>query len=160
MTVSDVKLYSLKEVAEHNGENGSEIWIIIKDMVYNVTPYLDDHPGGGDLITEWAGKDATKAYNDFGHSGDADRMLKKYKIGELIDEDRKSKKKTKIQKPAKDEKPKDEKPKIIEKQPNNTTNSMNSSATAKAKAKEAEASAGFEKDRGFVYYVTCGCLSS
>lgn len=46
---------------------------------------LFQHPGGGDLITEWAGKDGTKAFDDFGHSGDAKKDLKKYKIGELRD---------------------------------------------------------------------------
>lgn len=37
------------------------------------------------MITEWAGKDATKAFDDFGHSGDAKKQLKEYKIGEIVE---------------------------------------------------------------------------
>lgn len=41
------------------------------------------HPGGGDLITEWAGKDSTRAFDDAGHSSDAKKDLKQFKIGEV-----------------------------------------------------------------------------
>lgn len=36
------QLFSLAEVAEYNGENGKACWIIIRDIVYDVTNYLDD----------------------------------------------------------------------------------------------------------------------
>lgn len=34
--------YSLNEVAVNNGEDGKPVWIIIRDIVYDVTNYLDD----------------------------------------------------------------------------------------------------------------------
>ncbi|KAJ8981311.1 hypothetical protein NQ317_015444 [Molorchus minor] len=86
---SSVKYYSLAEIAVNDGTNGNGTWIIYKDNVYDVTAYLDDHPGGGDLITEWAGKDCTKAFDDFGHSGDAKKEMKTMKIGEVREEERK-----------------------------------------------------------------------
>jgi len=43
------------------------------------------HPGGSELIEEFAGTDATSGFDDFGHSSDAKKMLKKYLIGELED---------------------------------------------------------------------------
>lgn len=43
------------------------------------------HPGGPELIEEYVGKDATSGFDDFGHSSDAKKMLKKYLIGELED---------------------------------------------------------------------------
>lgn len=40
-------------------------------IVYNVTDYARDHPGGLDSLLEVAGQDATSAYEDVGHSEDA-----------------------------------------------------------------------------------------
>lgn len=45
--------------------------------------FFFQHPGGPELIDEYAGKDATKAYDEAGHSSDANSELKKHKIGEL-----------------------------------------------------------------------------
>ncbi|XP_059620021.1 cytochrome b5 [Phlebotomus argentipes] len=78
--------YTREEISQQNGRDGKDCWLIIKNSVYNVTNYLQDHPGGDDLILEWAGKDGTKAFNDFGHSTDALRDLKMLKIGEVVDE--------------------------------------------------------------------------
>ncbi|XP_019878717.2 cytochrome b5-like [Aethina tumida] len=94
----EIKKFSLAEIANNNGKDTDRTWIIYKDSVYDVTDYLEEHPGGGDLITEWAGKDATKAFDDFGHSGDAKREMKKYKIGEVNDDERKQKGKAKSEK--------------------------------------------------------------
>lgn len=55
-------------------------------MLHYETNYIEifeQHPGGHELITEWAGKDGTKAFDDFGHSGDAKKDMKRYKIGEV-----------------------------------------------------------------------------
>lgn len=57
--------------------------MIYKDKVYDMPKYADDHPGGADLVTEWAGKYCTKAFQDAGHSFLAVIVLKRYKIGYL-----------------------------------------------------------------------------
>lgn len=75
--------YTRQEVALRDGKNGSRIWIIVRDMVYDVTDYVEDHPGGPELVTDFAGADGTKDFDDFGHSATAMEMLKQYKIGEL-----------------------------------------------------------------------------
>ena len=37
--------------------------------VYDITPFLDDHPGGGDLILDYGGKDVTEIMgNEMSHS--------------------------------------------------------------------------------------------
>ncbi|XP_012533501.2 cytochrome b5 isoform X2 [Monomorium pharaonis] len=87
--------YSLTDVAKCNGKNGTRTWIVIYDNVYDVTDYMQQHPGGPELIEEYAGKDATSGFDDFGHSLDATKMLKKYLIGELKDEDKRVNKKKK-----------------------------------------------------------------
>ncbi|XP_053688711.1 cytochrome b5-like [Sabethes cyaneus] len=81
--MSTTREFTRQEVALRNGKDGNPTWIIIRDMVYDVTEYLDEHPGGGELITEFAGKDGTRDFDDFGHSGGAMDLLKKFKIGEL-----------------------------------------------------------------------------
>ncbi|KAH8256180.1 cytochrome b5 [Drosophila bipectinata] len=77
------QLYDPSEVAQNNGKNGKPCWLIIKGNVYDVTNFLAEHPGGGDALLEYGGKDASKAFKQAGHSSDAERDLKNYKIGEL-----------------------------------------------------------------------------
>ena len=51
--------------------------------MYDVTKFLDDHPGGGNLLLGVAGKDASEKFDDNDHSMDAREMTKDYLIGEL-----------------------------------------------------------------------------
>ena len=51
--------------------------------VYNVTKYLEDHPGGEEVLMDRAGADATEDFEDVGHSQDARKQLTKYEVGEL-----------------------------------------------------------------------------
>ncbi|KAK4379163.1 hypothetical protein RND71_001025 [Anisodus tanguticus] len=46
--------------------------------VYDVTSFLDNHPGGDDVLLT-----ATDDFEDVGHSDDAREMMKKYFIGEI-----------------------------------------------------------------------------
>lgn len=85
---SDIVYYSLEDVKLNNGKAGAKTWIIYKNSVYDVTEYMEGHPGGGELIDEWAGKDCTKAFDDAGHSSDAMKDMKAMKIGEIRLEDR------------------------------------------------------------------------
>ncbi|XP_011182432.2 cytochrome b5 [Zeugodacus cucurbitae] len=73
--------YSVCEVAQNNGRDGKPVWIIIKDSVYDMTEFIKEHPGGEESILEYAGRDATKAFNEVGHSTDAIKEMKSYKIG-------------------------------------------------------------------------------
>ncbi|KAF0764500.1 cytochrome b5-like isoform X2 [Aphis craccivora] len=99
MTEKEVKKYSLAEVAAN--ANATNPWIVIDDCIYDVTEFLNDHPGGEEVLLEQAGKDATEEFEDVGHSSDAREVMQKYKIGELIEEDkRKNKKPVKKPPPA------------------------------------------------------------
>ncbi|PPE01394.1 hypothetical protein GOBAR_DD01575 [Gossypium barbadense] len=51
--------------------------------VYDVTSYLDEHPGGDDVVLESTGKDATDDFEDAGHSKSAKELLQSFCIGEL-----------------------------------------------------------------------------
>ncbi|XP_055349484.1 cytochrome b5-like [Paramacrobiotus metropolitanus] len=78
--------YTLKEVSKHFSYDSC--WIIVWNRIYNVTDYLQQHPGGMEIILEFAGSDATSAFIDKGHSRVAVEILEDYYIGELTPEDR------------------------------------------------------------------------
>jgi len=82
----DLKKFALKDVEGHKDKNST--WIVIHDEVYDVTKFLEEHPGGEEVLLEQAGKDATEHFEDVGHSTDARTMMKDYLIGELKDEDK------------------------------------------------------------------------
>jgi L-lactate dehydrogenase (cytochrome) len=54
---SGQKLISFDEVSKHNSRD--DCWVIIDGNVYDVTDFLENHPGGEDIIIANAGKDAT-----------------------------------------------------------------------------------------------------
>ncbi|KAF7633390.1 Cytochrome b5 heme-binding domain-containing protein [Meloidogyne graminicola] len=81
-----MKHFSRSEVASHISEKS--VWIILDNKVYDVTKFLLEHPGGEDVLIQWAGQDATErdVFNEVGHSADARAMTNDYLIGELHDE--------------------------------------------------------------------------
>jgi len=90
MADSEAKVYRLEDVKDHNISKGEKksIWTVIHDKVYDITPFLDEHPGGEEILIENAGLDASENFEDVGHSSDAREMLKDYYIGELHDDDK------------------------------------------------------------------------
>ena len=76
----DVKLFTMEEVESHNTEE--DVWIVIKDRVYDCTAYLELHPGGVDSIIINAGQDSTEDFVAI-HSSKATKMLEKFYIGNL-----------------------------------------------------------------------------
>ncbi|KAK6477167.1 cytochrome b5 [Huso huso] len=86
-TESTVKYYTLEEIKRHS--SSKDVWIIIHEKVYDITSFLEEHPGGEEVLMEQAAADATENFEDVGHSTDAREMLKQYFIGELHPDDRK-----------------------------------------------------------------------
>lgn len=75
-------MYTWQEVAQHNTEESA--WIAIDGLVYDVTEFIDRHPGGRELILYAVGRDATdlfKSYHPF--TALPRKILKKYRIGSL-----------------------------------------------------------------------------
>ncbi|PYI05606.1 hypothetical protein BO78DRAFT_447386 [Aspergillus sclerotiicarbonarius CBS 121057] len=75
--------YTTEEVAAHRTRD--DLWVAINGKVYDITKYVRDHPGGPDVLIDVAGADATEAYEDVGHSEDADEILQAFLIGTLKD---------------------------------------------------------------------------
>lgn len=51
-----------EELAKH--DKLEDCWVALKDNVYNVTTYLQYHPGGVEELMRAAGKDATELFNE------------------------------------------------------------------------------------------------
>lgn len=76
------KQFNIDEVKKHNNRN--DAWIVINKKVYNITTWIDKHPGG-DIILSGIGKDATKQFNSIFHSENAKKILATYFIGNLME---------------------------------------------------------------------------
>lgn len=75
------KEYTYQDVAEHNTKK--DIFVVIHDNVYDCTKFIDEHPGGEEVMLDVAGQDATEAFEDVGHSDEARETLETLKVGVL-----------------------------------------------------------------------------
>ncbi|CAM9578383.1 unnamed protein product [Choristocarpus tenellus] len=72
--------FTASEVAKHSTED--DAWIIVDGKVYDVTPYLNAHPGG-DAMLRNAGGDSSKGMHGPQHPTQALEILAQHYIGEL-----------------------------------------------------------------------------
>lgn len=80
-TKSGERLIKAEEVLKHQKEG--DLWLIIDGDVYDATKFVDEHPGGEEVLHDVAGTDATDAFDDIGHSDEAREILSGLKIGKL-----------------------------------------------------------------------------
>jgi cytochrome b involved in lipid metabolism len=76
--------FSMNDVAKHNNQN--DCWIVIDGKVYDVTSYIESHPGGK-VMANFCGQDGSLAFATKGknkpHSPAAYEILKTLYIGDL-----------------------------------------------------------------------------
>ncbi|KAH6975206.1 putative cytochrome b5 [Ilyonectria sp. MPI-CAGE-AT-0026] len=70
-----------KDVAKHTAKD--DIYVVVHDKVYNLSTFIDEHPGGEEVMLDIAGADATEAFEDVGHSDEARDILPKLYVGDL-----------------------------------------------------------------------------
>ncbi|KAL0414092.1 UNVERIFIED_CONTAM: cytochrome, seed isoform [Sesamum radiatum] len=75
------KVFTHSQVSAHN--TSEDCWVIINAKVYNVTNYLNDHPGGDEVLLAAAGKDASEEFEDVGHGSAPRLMLDEFYVGEI-----------------------------------------------------------------------------
>ncbi|ORZ10705.1 cytochrome b5-like heme/steroid binding domain-containing protein [Absidia repens] len=75
------KLYTFEEVSKH--KTREDLWMIIDNKVYDITAFVDEHPGGEEVLIDEGARDATGPFEDVGHSPDARELLVKYYVGEV-----------------------------------------------------------------------------
>uniref|UniRef100_A0A0D9XXU9 Cytochrome b5 heme-binding domain-containing protein n=1 Tax=Leersia perrieri TaxID=77586 RepID=A0A0D9XXU9_9ORYZ len=81
---SKKKLFAASDVAGHSSRK--DCWVVIHGKVYDVTRFLEDHPGGEDVLLHASvSGDATEAFEDVGHSTSAISMMNGYLIGSIKD---------------------------------------------------------------------------
>eukprot|EP00929_Paragymnodinium_shiwhaense_P068391 TRINITY_DN34384_c0_g2_i1.p1 TRINITY_DN34384_c0_g2~~TRINITY_DN34384_c0_g2_i1.p1 ORF type:complete len:149 (-),score=32.31 TRINITY_DN34384_c0_g2_i1:433-879(-) len=69
-----MNIVSRAELERHKHEG--DCWIAIYGLVYDVTQYLPDHPGGGELISILGGRDVTKEFEEEDHSAQSRKERK------------------------------------------------------------------------------------
>ncbi|SGZ24280.1 BQ5605_C023g09716 [Microbotryum silenes-dioicae] len=87
------RIYLLEDVRKHR--SSKDCWVVHDNKVYDVslsvTAFLEDHPGGDDLILNYAGKDITSIMADpveHEHSDSAYELLQQYQLGVIGAEER------------------------------------------------------------------------
>jgi len=79
------KRFTLEEIARH--ASPEDCWMAIERTVYDLTPYLPEHPSRSGIVEPWCGKEATEAYRTKmkgrPHSPEADHLLTQYRVGAL-----------------------------------------------------------------------------
>lgn len=73
--------YTAEEVRTHDKE--SDCWVIFRKDVLRLPPDFIASHGGGPVILEAAGRNATIMFEDNGHPDSARELLKEFKIGTL-----------------------------------------------------------------------------
>ncbi|KAI6024493.1 cytochrome b5-like heme/steroid binding domain-containing protein [Pisolithus marmoratus] len=75
------KVITLQEFQAHTTRDS--LYTLVHEKVYDVTKFIDEHPGGDEVILAEAGRDATDAFEDVGHSDEARELLPGMLIGEM-----------------------------------------------------------------------------
>ncbi|EIE26236.1 hypothetical protein COCSUDRAFT_83611 [Coccomyxa subellipsoidea C-169] len=70
------------EVAAHNSQK--DCWIVVKGKVYDVSSYVEEHPGGLAILKN-AGGDATEGFHGPQHPPRVFDIIDDFLIGELMD---------------------------------------------------------------------------
>ena len=79
------KRYTYEEVKKHN--RPGDVWVIRKDDVYDVSKFVESHPGGKDKIMLAAGKSIDPYWNIYRQheNQNVQEILTAMKIGKVID---------------------------------------------------------------------------
>ncbi|KAJ7639404.1 cytochrome b5 [Roridomyces roridus] len=75
------RIVTLQELRANNTKE--KAFVLLHRNVYDVTAFSNEHPGGEEVILAEAGKDATEAFEDVGHSGEALALLPGMLVGAL-----------------------------------------------------------------------------
>jgi len=75
--------FTMAEVAKHGTRD--DCWVILDGRAYDVTRFIDAHPGGVGPVVNMAGKDATDVFDNYHAARVYKTMLTPYLVGEVTD---------------------------------------------------------------------------
>ncbi|KAJ1613345.1 flavohemoprotein b5+b5R cytochrome b-type NAD(P)H oxidoreductase-like protein [Cryptosporidium canis] len=75
------RLISREELKAHNSP--TDCWISYRGKVYDITKYLEYHPGGKEILLQFAGQDISNACSHFHHWVNCERILQFTYMGNL-----------------------------------------------------------------------------
>jgi cytochrome b involved in lipid metabolism len=81
MDAKDTKIITLDEL--RTNKTREKFYILVHGKVYNVTKFMDEHPGGDEVLLAEGGQDATEAFEDVGHSDEARALLPGMFVGDF-----------------------------------------------------------------------------
>lgn len=89
----DMKTYTLEEVGKHDNKE-NRIWITFGQGVYDITEFVDKHPGGPSKILMAAGGSIDSFWSIFANHNTPEihSLLESMRIGNISEEDAKSNK--------------------------------------------------------------------
>mmetsp|Transcript_4040 Transcript_4040/g.12308 ORF Transcript_4040/g.12308 Transcript_4040/m.12308 type:complete len:152 (+) Transcript_4040:88-543(+) len=74
----------MSEVKKHNSRE--DAWTVVRGKVYVISPYLNFHPGGVDMLMKGAGRDATALFEKYHRWVSPEVLLRPCLIGVLVPE--------------------------------------------------------------------------
>ncbi|EFX04465.1 cytochrome b5 [Grosmannia clavigera kw1407] len=78
------KSFTPADVAKHKTD-ADGLYVIIDGGVYNVTDFVEEHPGGEKILRRMAGRDASKAFWKYHSAKVLDKYSERLKVGTLAE---------------------------------------------------------------------------
>lgn len=88
--IDDMPVYSAEQLAENDGTDGKPMWMSYGGVIYNVTNFVANHPGGSEKIVQAAGSAIEPFWYLYRQHFASDlpmRLMEHMAIGRLKDED-------------------------------------------------------------------------
>ncbi|KAK3386855.1 hypothetical protein B0H63DRAFT_141549 [Podospora didyma] len=61
------------------------MWFVVDDDVYDLSSYCDEHPGGTNILKEWAGRDASVPFREYHQNWEEYlEFLHRFKMGRIV----------------------------------------------------------------------------
>jgi cytochrome b involved in lipid metabolism len=89
-TIEELPIYTIEQLADQNGENGKSIWMSYGGIIYDVTNFVQNHPGGSEKIMMAAGTHIEPFWYLYRQHYNSDlpmRLMEHMAIGRLSDHD-------------------------------------------------------------------------